>query len=1688
MTKSIEKTDGQIKTRPQILMLGRLKIANVDASIRSMIYSSAENIVNNAESFVKRAAELGYTTPDGKPLNITVDTLTEGVDLKKRSSIAKALQKNEVLRNVAIADATGHILIDSKLAAENIMRGNQVQSQNELNSIINSLSAEELSAVGDALGIEDWSTVTYQSLRNLIDNYNSSGKAQNYINAKQAIDISEQIKSSPKTAVSSLKGLKDGEAYKLSSKGKNLAVSKINGSYYVYDYDTKDISKPLSYEQAERVISPEIAKRKAEQKQKAQAVEKKSAKEQARLTQEENKKSARNKRKSKEKAISQEERLKKEQIKKEQKEEKIQKFKDNLSEIRKYATENVKNFNALSEPNKLMIEKVIREARSNGFSESDVKLIANVSAKTGFDITFESNDMFNEDAYILGNTIYINPNVKTQRLPSKLLIHELGHSLLRLRGGKKLFKEAVKKLSKTKQEEIATKYGMFYESLGYNAQQYSPIINEEITTAYIEDILGNKNALNYMIDKKPDIKERILNFFDKSAKDYSKSNKMTKSAKKLYKTYEKLFNKLSEINQQRNVIQTNDSTSKKYSLGKGYYGYSMSNNAISAYEAGEKRLAPNEFGGYDIEEWDGNKFVKTSYFKDNIADKRFSLSSIKFSDNDTRSGIVKDIEQEYKPNIKERISDAITSSQVRFTNAQAGIEKFGKNLGIDDIDVKVQTVRASTAEAENMIGDSQYSIGSDNKYLGKGLAKIFEPIYKGEKKNPSYRIDFYDYLFHQHNKDRMTLEERFNGEYNENERKLKIVEDDIKKIERKITKAKDNIKYFNRVLKTKEVKENAKKSEQITKKLQSERKNLSSFEKTKSELSATKNGLNKFFQTHKKMENKPVLRTIDESGNEIPVTAEQSAEIISSYESKYPEFKAIAQEVWDFNRNLNQYRVDTGLITQEAFDIMQKMYPHYVPTYREDSNKGIAAIKGKYGIEVKQTVKRAKGSTKTLLPPDVIISRQVMETVRAGRINQLANELFLNRKTAIDENGANVETLNPDELVDLDPTDLRPKNNQITFFSNGKKYTLKVGGDVFKGFEAFNPNIDISNFIVKSFAYVNDKFKKLVTAFNPTFGIRNSIRDIQAAGINSKYPKVYLKNYKKAINEFLKNGEMFKLYRARGGFSSSVFDFDKGYINSTNKWGLTKEEGKLLKKGLAYANNMNTFLEQVPRLAEFISSIEAGNSVEQAILDSADVTVNFGRSGTITRVLNRTVIPFLNPSIQGISKMIRNVTSIRTAKEFATLAFKVAIVGIAPQIINMLMYGDDEDYNDLRPTDKENNFLFKVGDTFIKLPRDRIASAVGGVFNRLSLQAKGENADWVGYLKNVWQQNSPIQNFARPIWAPIQDVANNRTWYGTEIEGQQFDNTRPKDRYDESTSSIAIALAKVFPLSPKKINYLIDQYSGVIGDFIIPATSQKAQKGIISGNFTIDPVLSNKQSSDFYKLYDEAQYNKTDKDEVAIYQVKYLNRVKDAISKMYDEKSEIQKSDLSATEKLQQTRVIQALINEAYKTAITDYEAFTEAVKSTDYIPDETLRYIESTRLVYGAKQALYVYDEKVFEKSEVLYNAGVDYNTFYNFYFGTKGITSDVTEDGETISGSKKQKILQYINSMDIPTEQKLIILTSAGYSIGDNEIDKLSASKARNMLLSYILNLKNVTKEQKEEIAQKCGFKVKNGKIMLN
>ena len=1079
--------------------------------------------------------------------------------------------------------------------------------------------------------------------------------------------------------------------------------------------------------------------------------------------------------------------------------------------------------------------------------------------------------------------------------------------------------------------------------------------------------------------------------------------------------------------------------------------------------------------------------------------------------------------KQYEPSKKEIFFTAKDRAYIETVDELYGIEKYLHKVGGTAkaaVEADVQLARAARSQAQTMIGSAQYNVFSDKpEKMGDGLLEIYKPtrLWSAEK-----RKRFDDYLLHCLNIDRMTLESR-SKVWTANERAaIQKVKLDIDTLNARQKTLRADIKKGDTAIVNARVKKGTAKTAaakanwqtKVDALIKQRATDIADLKKTERDIKKKIAELKKLKKELKALElkNKPVFgkdETLDETGNmkrDHDITAAESKKIVADYEKSNPEFKEISKKLYTYLDNLQTMRVEAGLITREQADYMKKLYPHYVPSYRDTEGGGVSIVKGKNNLEISTTVKKAKGGNQDILEVASSIAQQTSELMKAGQINILAGAIY----DAAKESGDNtyVEIISEEDIESDDNGDaiLRPKQGQVTFHRDGKRITMQVSREILLGFEGLrNPSVDFSNPLMQAFAKMNTLFKRGVTSLNPAFMLRNPIRDLQDAGLNSKHPILFSKALASAAKDIATNSKEWELYRALGGFSSTVFEgtlatqggrrgfesiaalFDTDAEGFAKVWDKAKATAK---SPITAIENANAFLEQITRFAEFKASLDAGDSPSVALNNAAEVTTNFGRRGRTAKTLNATLMPFLNPAIQGFDKIFRNVgdafTSGQWVRGLATLLTKAALIGVVPMLLNSIMYDDDEDYEKLRETDKENYFLIKIGDgNFIKIPRGRLASVIGGAYNRSAKLANGEDADIKGYLKNAKTQVTPVENISRTIFSPIFDVMNNKTWYGGEIEGREWDDTAPRDRYDESTSSIAVTIGQVLNVSPKKVHYLLDQYSGVIGDFLLPATTQKEHKGFFSGNFTLDSVTSNKLSEKFYDLVEQTQYAKTAGDADAAYRLDYLNRVKKSVKTMNEEIDSIRNSDKVNAEKMQEVRIIRALINAEYDSALKSIDVLNAAITETAEIEDEVIRSAEIDRLVFGTETALKNYNAKTYEKYQLFNGVGIGYDELYVFHFATLGLENDTDKKGNVIEGSKKKKILAVINALNIPREQKLMLLAAKGYAPKDGDIRGISAASAKRILLSYIMRQK-ITKAEKAELARACGFTVKGGVIV--
>ncbi|MFA5423518.1 MAG: LPD38 domain-containing protein [Phycisphaerae bacterium] len=837
-----------------------------------------------------------------------------------------------------------------------------------------------------------------------------------------------------------------------------------------------------------------------------------------------------------------------------------------------------------------------------------------------------------------------------------------------------------------------------------------------------------------------------------------------------------------------------------------------------------------------------------------------------------------------RPPLKESLREGINLLRRQLTDTGQAWWDGGKEMGDNLLYPMYNHAKQSAFAAQSMIGTAQRDM--EGNIVGPSLMEIYKPITDAGVEN---RVLADTYVYHLHNIDRMSLESRAMQEYAD---------------------------YVNET-----IGEDALSDEELATLIKQEGPDAVMFKR----LQELRNNV-------EAVKNKPVFGE--------GVTAAVSERMIAEMDAQNPELKQFAEQLIAYHRNLLQLKLETHMISQEEFDYLTTKYPHYVPT-----DRFIPTTKGMYAlgrsISIADTIRVAKGSNLDLMPLDESSARKTIRDLEAINKNLLMIRLFNDAMDNPDTAGRYVEAVEV-ETSDYDPdteeTQKPALPNSLTFYMDGEKVTMKVSAPIFFGMNEMTNTFKEYNILTRASETVNTVFKQLITGYNPVFSARNGIRDLSAAGLNTKFSEaMFVKNWAIAALEVTTpklspyKGEMWQLYKSMGGIGDTFFDYKTGKIKAPSQSNIVNIAKKANPVHLIEVANMA--IEQLPRMAEFMATLESGGmSYEnkiQALYNAAEVTVNFGRSGKAARFLNKTFVPFLNPSIQGASRFVRRFTETKGSKQWISLIGRVAALGILPSVINALLYsGDDEWEREITDRDKNRYYMFKLGDGYwLQIPKGREVSLFGAISNQLlGLQ----DADGWGIINLAAEQVAPVSPLESNILSPWLQAANNKTWYGTPIESESMQSLAPGQRYDESTDAFSKWLGSVTNWSPKKTNYIIDAYTGVIGDFLLPLSTPKAEQGgilapVISA-FTLDVKTTNKLSTQFYDEVEQIKYrmNGTDKRDAAKAKSEntIIQRYVSDISELNKLVHETQNSNIPDAEKLAKVRDLRATIAGLQKEAL----------------------------------------------------------------------------------------------------------------------------------------------------------------------
>lgn len=739
---------------------------------------------------------------------------------------------------------------------------------------------------------------------------------------------------------------------------------------------------------------------------------------------------------------------------------------------------------------------------------------------------------------------------------------------------------------------------------------------------------------------------------------------------------------------------------------------------------------------------------------------------------------------------------------------------------------------------------------------------------------------------------------------------------------------------------------------------------------------------------------------------------------MEALETKYGADKLtnFSDELTKYSNDLLKYRYDAGLITKETYENTLKQNPHYVPTYRiKDGAEGFVFEEAN-NVSLDSVIKAAKGGES----PIEDLYSQLHKITNDVITNAEQNEMV---KLYAKDMGFDPKQLSKDvDIEDLEKSRIKAgKDGTISYFVDGQRVDIKANDQAVKGLREWNgaDHALCCNACAKFGKMTGVRaFKGLITDWNLAFGIRNGMRDMQQALVNSKDTRWFVKSMPSSMQAIAnKNNAYRKLYEANGGkyfvpsgnprtvkdpTKTSVFEKVMSpieaingaiemnprmseFIGTINKEadGILKKQGKTLEdlkdqakriiekdKSIADADKVGAIED---KYAEMVCALVGKETVDRAMRNSSDITLNFSRHGYFVKALNSGPVPYLNPSIQGLSKTIRLFTEGKADKALFNLGAKLGVMTLAPAAINEILLADNRDYQDLNSRDKDANFFIPLGDgKFMKIPKPRENAALSepAIYGMRYLLEKAQigsikpgeysSADnWKQMFVSIRDNIGPVNPVTSNYFSPLINTARNKTWYGGNIESISDQELPVSDRRDETTSALSIMLTdskamKTFldtnfmqenpvgkfvasNLSPKKIDNIMDSYFGMIYDMGIKPTAANRNLGSTKANianyftnqFIIDGVYSNKLAQNYYDKLDKL--NKGAKEGEYTYKANKFKRAygNDAMSYSSARAAVFDGEDkdfakMTPQEKQEFSRNLKKYQNDIYRDAMTD--------------------------------------------------------------------------------------------------------------------------------------------------------------------
>ncbi|MBK5482992.1 hypothetical protein JFV29_14045 [Peribacillus sp. TH16] len=362
-----------------------------------------------------------------------------------------------------------------------------------------------------------------------------------------------------------------------------------------------------------------------------------------------------------------------------------------------------------------------------------------------------------------------------------------------------------------------------------------------------------------------------------------------------------------------------------------------------------------------------------------------------------------------------------------------------------------------------------------------------------------------------------------------------------------------------------------------------------------------------------------------------------------------PEMENARKELVNLNNDLLNTLADTGVLSKETVENMQKKHPNYMPLFRSFDDEKVDFSSGiqQSLANVANPIKKLEGSDRQVIDPIESIVKNIFKLNNAADRNKVANQL--GKLASEDTNSDFVRRLNPGEETG--------RKNVVSVLENGQKAQYEVPPEVYKAMK--NMDKEQSNFLIKTLQKPASTLRAGAT-LTPEFSLRNPMRDVPQAFIVSNsgfnplidFPVGLFqsalkgKSIKIAGKEIKTPDKMYRQFIEDNGGLGNIVSVDRQMHREAIEKALKSEDKRFInvvnpKAWLGVLRSIADVTESATKVGEYRAALRSGTSREEAAYRARDI-MDFARSGVSIRETNK-VVAFLNANIQGKSKLLRAI-------------------------------------------------------------------------------------------------------------------------------------------------------------------------------------------------------------------------------------------------------------------------------------------------------------------------------------------------------------------------------------------------------------------------------------------------------------